>query len=155
MQGGLFNSSYRRKTSFALQMTPMIDMIFLLLIFFFVSAKWKEAEQILPLNIAAAQAHQNQSLNPEPLVIKLSADEKGCKVNIGGTYSVLLQRQQTEKTLAVFAEKLEKCIAEQKRLADDPVEIVCEPGVKWQYLAKIYNLLYGAGLTDITLAIAE
>jgi len=35
------------------------------------------------------------------------------------------------------------------------VEIICQPKVKWEYLAKIYNTFYGAGLTDITFAMTE
>ena len=52
-------------------------------------------------------------------------------------------------------EQTKQCLLEQKRYASDPVEIVCAAKVKWENLAKIYNVLYGMGLTDITFQMTE
>jgi hypothetical protein len=41
---------------------------------------------------------------------------------------------------------------QQKRFATDPIEIVCDGKVRWEQVVKIYNLLYGAGASDITFA---
>jgi biopolymer transport protein ExbD len=49
----------------------MIDMIFLLLLFFFVVAKWRPAEDFLPFRLSAAQAPGINIAKPEPLIIHI------------------------------------------------------------------------------------
>ncbi len=143
-----------RRGGLTLRMAPMIDMIFLLLIFFLVAGKWRPAENFLPVQLPA----QGQGLNlarPEPLLIQISPTDAGCRILIGRSETVEIENQTTEADLAVMLEKLKACMLTQKRVATDPVEIICQPKVKWEYLAKIYNTFYGAGLTDITFAMTE
>ena len=68
---------------------------------------------------------------------------------------VQIENQTIEANLAALMEKMEKCLLAQKRFATDPIEIICEPEVKWEHLAKIYNMFFGAGLTDITFQMTE
>ena len=144
-----------RRHPFALRMAPMINIIFLLLIFFFVAAKWRPAEDFLPFQLSAAQAQNLTIGKPEPLIIRISAIQTGCKVQIGQLHSVQIENETIETNLAVLMEKMNNCLLAQKRFATDPVEIVCEPEVKWDHLAKIYNMFFGAGLTDITFRMTE
>jgi biopolymer transport protein ExbD len=136
-------------------MAPMIDMIFLLLIFFLVAAKWRPQEDFLPLQLPAAQARPSALGKPEPLILHIFATKTGCKVQIGQLQTVGIENQTIEANLAALMEKINECMFTQKRFASDPVEIVCERQVKWEHLAKIYNILYGAGLTDITFQMTE
>ncbi len=136
-------------------MAPMIDMIFLLLIFFFVAAKWRPQEDFLPFQLPAAQAQDHRIGKAEPLIIHIFATETGCQVRIGQLYTVQIENQTIEADLVGLMEKIEKCLLAQKRFATDPVEIICSPEVKWEHLAKIYNVFYGMGLTDITLPMTE
>jgi len=145
----------RRKRPFVLRMIPMIDMIFLLLIFFLVAGKWRPAENFLPVQLPAAQGQGLNLARPEPLLIQISPTDAGCRILIGRSETVEIENQTTEADLAVMLEKLKSCMLTQKRVATDPVEIICQPKVKWEYLAKIYNTFYGAGLTDITFAMTE
>ena len=46
----------RRRRRFGLRMTPMIDVIFLLLTFFVLTAKFRTPEQFLPIHLAVADA---------------------------------------------------------------------------------------------------
>jgi biopolymer transport protein ExbD len=136
-------------------MAPMIDMIFLLLIFFLVAAKWRPQEDFLPFQLPVAQAQEQRIGKPEPLIIHISATQTGCQVQIGQSDAVQIENQTIEVNLAVLMEKMEKCLLAQKRFATDPIEIICEPEVKWEHLAKIYNMFFGAGLTDITFQMTE
>jgi biopolymer transport protein ExbD len=136
-------------------MAPMIDMIFLLLIFFLVAAKWRPEENFLPFQLPTAQAGDLRIGKPDPLIIYISATEAGCQVRIDQFHTVEIENETIETNLAVLMEKIEKCLAAQKRYATDPIEIVCEPQVKWEHLAKIYNMFFGIGLTDITFAMTE
>ena len=144
-----------RRRPFTLRMAPMIDMIFLLLIFFLVAAKWRPKEDFLPFQLSAAQAQDHRIGKPEPLIIYIFATETGCQVQISQFYTVQIENGKIEANLAVLMEKIEKCLLAQKRFATDPIEIVCGPEVKWEYLAKIYNMFFGAGLTDITFQMTE
>ncbi|HUT29162.1 MAG TPA: biopolymer transporter ExbD [Sedimentisphaerales bacterium] len=139
-----------------LRMAPMIDMVFLLLIFFLVAAKWRPKEDFLPLQLAAAQPQAPTLVKPEPLVIFIDATETGCRVQIGPSQdAVNITSQTIETDLVALIETMRQTLLTQKRNGSDPVEIVCAPEVKWEYLARIYNAFYGAGLTDITFRMTE
>ncbi len=109
----------------------------------------------MPFQLPAAQAQERSIGKPEPLIIHIFATETGCQVRIGGLYTVQIENQTIEADLVGLMEKVEKCLLVQKRFATDPVEIICSPEVKWEHLAKIYNVFYGMGLTDITLPMTE
>ena len=149
----------RRRSGIGLRIAPLVDMIFLLLIFFLVAAKWRPKEDFLPLQLPVASAGTQTVVKPEPLVIQILAtppgDGLGCQVQIGSSYAVDIPAQNPEQGLAVLMEKIRQCLLEQKRYASDPIEITCAADVKWEYLAKIYNVLIGMGLTDITFQMTE
>jgi biopolymer transport protein ExbD len=144
-----------RRHPFVLRMAPMIDIIFLLLIFFFVAARWRPSEDFLPFRLSAAHTRSLPIGKPEPLIISIAAIEGGCEVRIGRLQTVRIEDENIEANLAVLMQELNNCLLAQKRFATDPIEIVCEPELKWDHLAKIYNLFFGAGLTDITFRMTE
>jgi biopolymer transport protein ExbD len=136
-------------------MAPMIDMIFLLLIFFLVTAKWRPQEDFLPFQLPAAQAQNGVLAFSEAMEIYISATPSGCEVRIGELHPVQIDNETIDANLAVLMAKMNECMLAQKRFAGDPVEIICGPDVKWEHLARIYNLFFGAGLTDITFRMTE
>ena len=139
-----------RRRIFSLKMTPMIDLIFLLLIFFLVTAKWRPKENFLPFQLPAAQAQLQRLGKPEPLIIHIVATQNGCQVQINKLDTISVTNENFEADLVLLMEEIKKTMTSQKRFTCDPIEIICEPAVKWDYAAKIYNLFIGAGLTDIT-----
>ena len=145
----------RRKGRFTLRMAPMIDVVFLLLLFFLVAAKWRPQEDFLPLQLAGAGLQQRNFGKPEPLTIHILATQTGCLVQIGPSRSVKIENETIEQDLALLIEETRKSLRAQKRYVTDPIEIVCSGEVKWEHLAKIYNLFFGAGLTDITFRMTE
>ncbi len=140
----------RRKRRFGLRMTPMIDVIFLLLTFFVLTAKFRTPEQFLPIHLAAADAAQQHFGPIEPLIISISGAEGGCLVEIGGLASVRVEDERYADGLVDFAGKLREVLSIQKRTASDPIELRCDEYVKWDELVKIYNVLQAAGISDIT-----
>ena len=143
-----------KRTQSGLRMTPMIDMIFLLLIFFFVASHWRPLENFLPLKIPSASASENFG-RPEPLVIYIYAKENGCDVKIANSEKISIANESIEKDIAGLMNGIKTILTSQKRFANDPVEIICEPKVKWDYLAKIYSAFYGFGISDITFTMTE
>ena len=136
-------------------MAPMVDMIFLLLIFLLVTAKWRPQEDFLPLQLAPAQARSISLGRPEPLEIHVFSTDAGCRVQIGRADEVGIDDSTIEADLATMIERIEACLLAQKRFSGDPIEIICSGDVKWDHLTKIYNVFFGAGLTDITFRMTE
>jgi biopolymer transport protein ExbD len=149
---GLFS---RRKPAIGLRMAPMIDMIFLLLIFFLVTAKWRPREDFLPVQLAAAGVGVAPIGRPEPLLIQITQKDADCRVQIGSSDAVNINAKTPEAGLAALMTQTRRRLLDQKRYATDPVEIICAPDVQWEYLAKIYNCLVGMGLSDITFRMVE
>lgn len=148
-----FFAAHRRP--FTLRMAPMIDMIFLLLIFFLVAAKWRPQEEFLPIRMTAAQPQSLSVPKPEPLIIYIYPTPTGCTLRMAQTDTARINDATIDRDLSLMMEELKKTLLSQKRFADDPIEIICAPEVKWDHLAKIYNAFYGAGLTDITFRMTE
>jgi len=134
----------------ALRMTPLIDMIFLLLIFFLVTANFRPDESFLPIQLPAAQAQGLRLGIPEPLVISIFAIENGCEVQIGSSKTVEINTQSQQADLNLLVRRISNVMRAQKRTVADPIEIVCQSDVKWEHLVRIYNVLFGMGINDIT-----
>ena len=143
------------RQAYALRMAPMIDMIFLLLIFFLVTAKWRPEEDFLPLQLPTAQGQDAVFGRPDPLEIHILATATGCGIRMGEFGEVQIDNRTIDADMAVLMDRMGDCLRAQKRFAGDPVEIVCGPDLKWEHLARIYNLFYGAGLSDITFRMTE
>ena len=143
----------RRRRGFGFHMTAMIDVVFLLLTFFVLTARFRAPEQFLPIRLPAQQVGAERIGIIEPLRIHILGNESGCVIDIGGLERVTIDPEAIEEGLAAFAEGLAKVADKQKRTASDPIEIVCDDQTKWDYLVKIYNVLYGMGAGEITFAI--
>ena len=140
----------RRRRRFGLRMTPMIDVIFLLLTFFVLTAKFRTPEQFLPIHLATADAAVQHFGPIEPLIISISGAEDGCLVEIGGLAVAGVGGERYADGLVGFAGKLREVLSIQKRTVSDPIELRCAENVKWDQLVKIYNVLQAAGISDIT-----
>jgi len=138
-----------------LRLAPLVDVVFLLLLFFIVVAKWRPQENFLPFQPTTAQAGQPILGRVEPLHVAIRAAEGGCDVEIAGAYRLAVRDATLDKNLAALVSNFAAVMSEQRRLAGDPMEITCESAVKWRYLARIYDLLYAGGMTDITFNMTE
>ena len=140
----------RRGRRFNLRMTPMIDVIFLLLIFFILTAKFRIPEQFLDAFLPQEGSGQGGAAVIEPLLVHISSTDGGCLVEIGTAEKVVIHDEARDEGIAAFANSLVEVLAVQKRAASDPIEIECEDDVEWDYLVKIYNVLNALGAEDIT-----
>ncbi len=140
-----------------LRMAPMIDIIFLLLTFFVLTVRFRVPEQFLPITLpSAVQAREIGIV--EPLVINILADESDCVVQFGESASageVVIRAGEIDGDLANLYSEVVAVLKSQKRHVGDPIEVVCSDDVKWDYLVKIYNVLYAMGINDITFAMTE
>ena len=91
----------------------------------------------------------------EPLQIQILSAAKGCRVQIGQVEAIDISEKNVEANLAELADRIETVLSNQNRFLSDPVEIICEPDVKSDWWVKIYNVLCGMKLTDITFTMTE
>jgi biopolymer transport protein ExbD len=149
------NKRRYRKSVGVLPMAPMIDVIFLLLIFFFITGKFQAVENSLPIQLAGAVTVDEAILNVEPLVINIESEAHGCAVKIATQKTITLEPENISAELDELLSTMEQVLSMQQRKLCDPIEIICERQVQWDYVAKIYNVLYGAGLSDITFRMTQ
>ena len=145
----------QKRRSFGLRMTAMIDVIFLLLTFFVLTAKFRPPEEFLGLSLGGNCTAVTDFSIIEPLTLRITSKNNGCSVQIGQNSLCDVSSETIDEDLAGFAEGLATVLAEKKRNTGDPIEIICAEGVEWDYLVKIYNVLQAAGADDITFAVNE
>ena len=147
--------STKGRRGFSLRMAPMIDRIFLLLIFFLVAAKWRPEEELPPFRLPAARAASPAVGRLEPLRLHVSQTAEGCMVRIDSYALISLRKESFAEDLSRLMTQTERIMRSQRRVTSDPMEIACEEEVSWDYVARIYNVLCTAGLSDITFLITE
>lgn len=137
-------------------MTPMIDVVFLLLAFFIITAKFRRPEAFLPIRLPSPDSTQTAGIRiVEPLVLVVSASSEGCLVRIGAESEIRISEEEPERGLAALADSLGRVCRQQQRTAADPFEMVCENEVTWNLAVKVYDILHAMGATDITLVTTE
>ena len=142
----------------SLRMAPMIDVIFLMLTFFVLTAKFRIPEQFLSVLLAQADASSQMINIAEPLGIHISACENGSVIGFSGAVKgedVEIRSSEIAEDLTAFANSFARVMDRQKRTSADPVEIFCGDQVKWDHLVKIYNVLFAMGISDITFTISD
>jgi biopolymer transport protein ExbD len=87
----------------SLNLTPLIDVVFLLLIFFLVATQFSQDDQQLPIKLPSARNALPMTVLPEELVVNIGAD---------GSYMVRGERVQAERLEAILAQSV----------ADNPVQ---------------------------------
>ena len=88
-------------------LTPLIDVVFLILIFFMVSSTFKKEELALLLTLPDANS-ATQEIDKEELNIELSKDEvalKGKKISFEGLDGALEHVKDKQKTINVRIDK--------------------------------------------------
>ena len=143
----------KHKTHVGVCMTPMIDIIFLLLTFFVLTANFRKPEDFLSLKLPTAAAAAQNFAIVSPYQIDISAVNAGCVITFGSgktRQQVTINDGTVNSDLATFAAGLSPALAMQKRTADDPIEISCADDVRWDNLVKIYNIINALGIQDVT-----
>ena len=126
----------RRRTASRLSLTPLIDVVFILLIFFML-----ESDFLRPYVIELAPpggSPSNADTKSTPIVIELHSDES-VWIN-KGSYAMA---------------DVEHTLYELNPAPDSPVVVASDPGVVLQRAVTIIDILHRRGLTNIALTEAE
>ena len=138
-----------------LQMTAMIDVIFLLLAFMVLTARFRGPEQYVSLEKPrfASDAKAEGAIKPLRVELKPAGPDE-CLVSLGGQEPMFLGGDDAAKGLGALAAAL-------KKLRDGPagtavsVELYCDQRVQWDWVVKVYDVFFSAGARDITFVIEQ
>ncbi len=132
-----------------LRMAPLIDVVFLLLVFFLLTANFRSQEGFLPAELPGQATMPIDEVELEPLEILIDTAADGtCRIYIGRTREVTIPPDE-KAGFAAFSIAVLDAIEAQGRHLDDPVKLSPTPTVKWDHLIKAYDALWEAGAKRI------
>ncbi len=142
-------------------MTPMIDVIFLLLTFFVLTAQFDRPEKALPLVFSADAAPQRQPLSA--LELRIDPHPDGCTVHFTqhGPDTLQLDPDTVVITQHAPAEGLARLVETIQATGHwphdvaRPIRLHCHDAVSWELVTKIYDILYAVGARDITFVVED
>lgn len=120
-----------RRESIAMDLTPLIDMVFLLLVFFMVTSTFKKDELALLLKLPKVEEGTGTEKKIEQLTIELSSDQ----VAVNG------KKSSIEDLPATFAKTNKETL----------VNLRVDGEVKYTRLVKVLDLLQANKLENISL----
>ena len=128
-------------------MTPMIDVVFLLLVFFVWTASFQTIEQILPSELSSQIGNQSQTLTPPPIkdfediVITISFD--------GENAAWTLNKQPVDR----ITEIQQRLSAIASVNAAAPVILHPQPNVPLEFVIQSYDAAKLSGFTKVAFAV--
>jgi biopolymer transport protein ExbD len=122
----------RSRETLAPEITPLIDVVFLLLIFFMVSTVFKKDELALLLNLPQTQEGESADRQVQNVVIELSEAE----VAVGG---VTLSLEDIDRELEKITDKT------------TPIDLRIDKGVVYERMIKVLDRLKFYELTNLSL----
>jgi biopolymer transport protein ExbD len=131
--------SSRGDDELALNLAPMIDVVFLLLIFFMVATTFVEPERELDLELPPAEHGAEPAPRPEELVIEVLRDGR-----------VLVAGRELDR--AALRAELERTADER---AQTPVTVRGDRGADYGEVVAVLDLCHGAGLSDTGLVVRD
>lgn len=137
-----------RGVPIAVNLAPMIDVTFLLLIFFLVTTTFERAEGILASDLPEAGQVQAVPLPISPIVIRLTQQGPG-----HDDYAIRIDRfenvPQDLEELPVFLRQIQQQPGFDKQT---PVVIVAGNEVRWDHVVGCWNAALRAGCSRVAFA---
>ena len=130
-------------------MVPLIDVVFLLLVFFLLTANFRSQEAFLPVQLPQ-QAASSVNLEIEPLLIYIDSLPNGpCRLQIGDIEEINLPSSPGDSGFDGFSRRLSEILNDLHRTINDPIKLVPTPTTKWDHVVKTYDALGQLNLTNI------
>lgn len=125
----------KRSVNGQVTLTPMIDIVFLLLIFFLVTSRFSEEEQQLDVELPTASEALPAAIQPDELVINVTAD---------GRYFIDGQFRQVEQIENILRR------AQRNNPLTQTVVIRADRRADWDHVLTLFNLCKKTGITEYT-----
>lgn len=120
----------------ALSMTPLIDVVFLLLIFFLVATRFEQEDRELDVVLPSASEAKPMTVQPQELFVNIAADGR---IYVGGK---ILGEEELLRLLQQTA----------VNKVGQSVIIRADERVQFSFVALVMNLCNRAGIFDYTVA---
>ena len=121
----------KRRESLTLDMTPLVDVVFLLLIFFLATSVFKKDELALMLNLPSSK-EGSKVIDKKELIVELSKDEIAINKDI-------LTFKEVDTKLTTVEDK------------ERPIVVRIDKDVKYERIIKLFDLLEKYGLHNLQL----
>ncbi|HVX15327.1 MAG TPA: biopolymer transporter ExbD [Pirellulales bacterium] len=121
-------------------MTPVIDMVFLLLIFFLCATRFDREERELPIKLPEVARAEPLSMPPHELVVNVTRD---------GQY-VVMQQTLTEEQLAALLRDFGL-----KNPGTQSVQIRGDAHTAWEAGVRVMGLCNKANITDYKVTVSQ
>ena len=140
----------------ALNLTSMIDVIFLLLIYFVVTAIFTPGEGIITAKLPKGTGTADPlDLPPQPInVIITAAGRAGYRLDIEG-YAAPHDYRQLYEQLVMLQYDVARGLTQGTHKPDDPVLIKPRGDVRWQHVVNAFNAAVRARYSNIQFAQAQ
>jgi biopolymer transport protein ExbD len=137
-----------------LRMTAMIDVIFLLLTFFVLTAKFQKPESQLPVVMPKPAAQTAVLQSNGPMKVRIIAAGSGCEVVFGDEAKIALSEHNLDAGLADVSNQF-LAAAQSYDVSTQGIELHCDNTVQWDYVVKVYDIFYRMGAAKITFVTQE
>ena len=146
----------RRLVPMSLNLTSMIDVIFLLLVFFVVTASFAPGEGVLTVKLPQGTG-TGDPLDPPTLPLNIAITSTGAygyRLEIEGLAAVPADFEQLYHQLVAlqYDEALQRTGTHK---TDDPIVIKPNGNVRWQHVVNVFNAAVRARYTKIAFAQAQ
>ncbi len=147
----------RERSPMSLNLVAMIDVVFLLLIYFMTATEFKLGEEIyrldLPQRLPSAQVLDPFELDEDPLRISVATtglDEDNYRIQLSGPYA----QPVTFEELFDFLEQRRISLHAQDGLFLPDHPIIVEPTrtTRWEHAMQVFNAAARARYTNLTFA---
>ena len=141
----------QHRISMGLRMTPMIDVIFLLLTFFVLTAKFQDTEQRLPVFVGKTTPDAAIAVDT-PLAIYVQPGSDGYRITAADHPAITMMPQQPQEALLMLARHVQQTL---ETSTSGAIEVYYDDDVPWDVVVKVYDVLYALGTDNITFRIDE
>jgi biopolymer transport protein ExbD len=135
-----------------LNLTSMIDVVFLLLVYFMVATEFKTAEESYPMDLPLRQGGQVVLLDNEPLVILIETLGPGLQdisIRLEGPWEPVASLQGLSAFLR--ANQVSSISMGGLFASSHPIRIRPSENTRWEHAVSAYNVVVDANYTNITL----
>ena len=150
-----FLSRRRGKKKIELRMVAMIDVVFLLLIFFLLTANFRSKEGFLPADLPR-QVSSAAMTEIEPLSVQLNSQPDGsCRIGIGRDVFLSIRAEHLNEDYLHLRDRLVAVLKSQQRYDTDPIKLMPTAGTSWDHVVRTYDVLWQLNLNNIVFSMAQ
>ena len=148
-------SRRRSRVRMQLSIVPLIDVVFLLLVFFLLTASFRPREGFLPTKLPQLSATAEPSeLEPVPIQV-VTMPNGDCQVQIGSQNPILISADSVAEGFSGVKDAIYNLFVQQGRTAENPIKLIPTSQTKWDHVVKTYHCLWQLNLTNVIFAIVE